>query len=217
MWIPAFTQMAVDEDLTLSLAVRSGCLWQRDAYKLSRAIIEACRRVKTDAYDRVVPALDPDLIVLVNAREPKGQPQATYVDDDPFNAVLRRSTPASLDELGAGGRDLVIIESAPTPTDDRFNPLDCLSEAEVVESCRFVSSTVLDWHTQLERDLAARSDQLTTVDLDRLVCPFAPICDPIIGETVVFWNGQHLTAAYSRSLAPDVARALREQGLLDPG
>ncbi len=110
MWIPAFTAMAEERDLTLSLAVTPGCPWQRDVYKLSEAIKAQCRRNKVDAYERVIPALDPDLIVLAGAPElASGQVSESYT------TTLRRSTEESLVELSADGRDLLIIEAAPVP------------------------------------------------------------------------------------------------------
>lgn len=212
MWIPAFKAMARSEGVTLSLAIAAGCLWQRDAYKLNDDIVARCRRTKTDAYEQVIPALDPDLIVLINAREPKGPVGAAYTDS-PFDQTLRRSTRESLDELGKG-RQLLIVEPAPTPTDPAINPLDCLDEADVVEQCRFVASTGTNWLLEEERTLATASDSIATADFSHLICPFFPICDPIVDDKVVFWNGRHITSEYSRTLGDDVGRYLKEQGLI---
>ena len=98
---PAFTKIAEAEDLTLSAVVSLGCRWQRDLYYSTAEIRERCRKEKEDAYDRVIPALDPDLIVLVNAHEDQGHlpPNASDVDD----ATLRSMTAASLKELAADG------------------------------------------------------------------------------------------------------------------
>lgn len=53
-------------------------------------------------------------------------------------------------------------------------------------------------------------------DLGRLACPFLPICDPVLKGRVVWWDGQHLAAGYSASLADELGAALRLLGLL-PG
>ena len=47
-----------------------------------------------------------------------------------------------------------------------------------------------------------------------MLCPFEPICDPMAGDTVVFWNGNHITKAYSEQLAQPIADQLRELGLI---
>ena len=214
-WIPAFTEMAEAQDLTLSLAVTEGCPWQEDIYKLNEEIRARCRRTKTDAYDRVIPALDPDLVVVSNAHEPDGPPSSEYTES-PLNSALRKATPASIEELGAGGREVVIIESLATPADREFDPRLCLEGAEWVEECRFVANTTLDWHTQLERDVAESSPSVRTADFDRLACPFLPICDPIIDDTIVFWNGSHIAERYSSMLGPDLTAYFTEQDLI-PG
>ncbi len=90
-----------------------------------------------------------------------------------------------------------------------------MAQSEWVESCRFVARPGPSWLELLERDEAARSDQITTTDLDRLICPFLPICDPIVGGKVVFWNQEHMAEGYSRSLAPALATYLEDQGLID--
>ena len=48
MMIPAFERLARDENLTLSVAVRSGCPWQRATHHLSVEIIADGRRSKAD-------------------------------------------------------------------------------------------------------------------------------------------------------------------------
>jgi hypothetical protein len=52
------------------------------------------------------------------------------------------------------------------------------------------------------------------VDLDRLVCPYLPICDPILGGTVVQFDGSHLTNKFSTALAPDLAKYLTDNGIV---
>ena len=210
MWIPALSEVARTHDLTLSLAVTPGCPWQRGLYVLNKEIRDQCRRNKEDAYTRVIPALRPDLVVVAGAPEQESE------DADPGrSARIRRSTVETLQAFEADGTDVLIIESAPTPDVTGFNPLDCLAKAGSVEACRFVARPSPSWVEQLERDQADGSERVTTVDLDRLICPFLPICDTIVGGRVVFYNGEHLTESFSRSLAPQLATYLDGQGFLD--
>jgi peptidoglycan/LPS O-acetylase OafA/YrhL len=216
MWIPAFTRMAEERGLKLSLAVAPGCLWQREAYKFNDAIDAECRRVKEDAYERTIDSLDPDLLVLTNARESPGPPRPDFRARPQVNEVLRRSTPDSLDQLSAERRRILIVKPAPTPVDLERSPLECLSEAEVVESCRFVADQRESWHTDLLEEEAAARDDVDIADLDRLICPFMPICDPMIGEVPVFWNSSHITRAYSERIGPKLGTWLEANGYLPP-
>jgi hypothetical protein len=45
------------------------------------------------------------------------------------------------------------------------------------------------------------------LDLDRLACPYLPICDPIVRGKIVWYDLSHLSIGYSRTLA-DPIRAL---------
>jgi hypothetical protein len=46
------------------------------------------------------------------------------------------------------------------------------------------------------------------------VCPYLPICDPVVGGVVVKWDGQHLTTRFARALAGPVTTYLRDNGLI---
>lgn len=210
MMVPAFTALAEEEGLRLSLAVEAGCPWQRDLYRFAEDIRARCERKKPDAYDRVIPALDPDLIVAVNVHFPE---TAEEFSGSKGAVHLRDTTEASIAELSAGGRDVVIIKSMPTPAEEQ-RPLACLAKADVVERCRFVAPERKSWLDDVQQDLAERSDSVTFVDWDRMVCPFLPICDAMIGGVPVFWNTEHITERYSRTLGPPIAEQLRELGLL---
>ena len=65
MWVPTFTEIAKREGLSLSIAFQTGCPWQRGLqYDLGVDITRPCAEQQKDWFDRVVPGLDPDIIVL---------------------------------------------------------------------------------------------------------------------------------------------------------
>jgi peptidoglycan/LPS O-acetylase OafA/YrhL len=212
MMIPTFTKIAMSEHLTLSLAVTAGCPWQRGLYRVNATITQRCKAAKEDAYMRVLPALHPDILFLMNTNEElvhkSGDPPRTADD-----LMIERSTIDSLKQLERYARKVVIIEPIPD-SPIGMNPLTCLSKAKYLEECRYIASTTPSWAELLERRLAADSPQVSSVDFDRFVCPFLPICDPVIGGIVVKWNGQHLTTRFAESLAGPVEAFLHNQGLL---
>jgi hypothetical protein len=65
-----------------------------------------------------------------------------------------------------------------------------------------------------EREQADQDDHVWTADFDRLVCPYLPICDPIVNGRVVKWDAYHLTRGYSESLAGPITQFLRDNNLL---
>ena len=58
---------------------------------------------------------------------------------------------------------------------------------------------------------------VVTLDLDRLVCPYLPICDPVIrGRIVRADDDGHLSVDFANSLAGPIADLLRQNGVLAP-
>ena len=205
MLVPAFEAMARREDLTLSLEVTGGCPWQRGFYAMSTEIRERCVRHKEDAYRRVIPALEPDLVVLVNV----GRSTKTA-----SLAETAAATRRSLDELRAPGRTLVLVEPV-VQGPIHPQPLRCLQRAEHLEDCRYVVDTDPSPVDRLYRTEARRRDDVEVANLDRLVCPYLPICDPVVDGRVVRFDYQHLATAYSRSLGDELDAYFRAADLLD--
>jgi peptidoglycan/LPS O-acetylase OafA/YrhL len=69
-WIPTFREIARREDLTLSISVFPACPWQRDLFRPETVFNkitmrpEDCKKYKDDVYDRVIPGLHPDVVVV---------------------------------------------------------------------------------------------------------------------------------------------------------
>jgi hypothetical protein len=117
--------------------------------------------------------------------------------------------------MSAGGRrKVVLIEPIPVT---KFNPLDCLSKATYLEQCRYVASTVPDRLERFFRQLARQDHNVYDVDLDHLVCPFLPICDPIVNHQIVKWDPTHLTVKFAQSIAPQLNTYLQQDNVLPRG
>jgi hypothetical protein len=227
MYIPTLTRIAEDNDLTLSVSVRGGCPWQRDLYRVPEAPsglpqpIAACKAFKDDSYDRVIPALDPDVIIAANLDFPARGLPFVGPDGAPLDPGSRASddwlaatTEGSLADLEAPGRRVVVIEPVPVSPLGPPDPLECLSTADTVQACRYVVDPTPSGLEALYRRLADGDDQLWALDLDRSVCPFLPICDPIVDGRVVQIDGHHLSRATARSLVPTLTAYLEDNGIL---
>ena len=226
MMVPTFTEIARREHLTLSLAVKGACPWQRDlfvpAIRVAGKTIrpEGCKAEKEDLYARVIQELHPDVIVvmqypyetpnqLVHFLGPDGRP--LEYGTPAYARWLETTTTASVAALRAGGRDVLIMEPIQIAP---FDPLACLSRAKVLEECRYVGSLVPDSLERLYRRLATRDDRVWSADLDRLVCPYLPICDPIVDGQIVKFDVSHLTEKFAKSLVAQVNDYLKRIGLI---
>jgi hypothetical protein len=181
-------------------------------------LVPNCPESKKDLYDRVIPALDPDVVVAMNAGYEAPRQKVVYVGPDgrPLAggspeqlAWVTTTTKRSLEELRAGGRTVVLIEPVPWSFGvDAIDPLECLAEAVWVESCRFVVDPAPTGVEKLYQRLADEDPQVRSVNLDRSLCPFLPICDPIVGGQVVRWDESHVTGEFAKTLVPVVEKFL---------
>lgn len=222
MYVPALTALAEEQGLSLSVAVVPACPWQDGLqYRIGGG---RCQAAQADRYPTIVEALDPDLVLLANrslddpAYElPMLADGATRVDATSADGleVIEAKTAATLKRLSVPGRNLVIIEPVPTPRagDD---PLACLSEATFLDECRFVANAEPTAVELMYRRLADADEGVWTLDLDQAVCPYLPICDPIVGNRIVRSQGDHLTSRFAATLADPFGRFLADNGLLGP-
>ena len=113
---------------------------------------------------------------------------------------IGKTTTDSLAELRAGGRKVVLVE--PTPYKPNFDPLDCLSKAKVMPRVpvhRAAEPTRLE---AMYRRLDKQYDDVWSLDLDHTVCPYFPICDPIVNHEVAKLDTTHFTRSFVRTLGP---------------
>jgi peptidoglycan/LPS O-acetylase OafA/YrhL len=229
MLIPTFTAIAKQDNLTLSIAVRGGCPWQQDLYAPEISIPgktnrpEDCKAQKDDLYKRVIPELNPDIIITMNLGyenpvEPldftNAQGQILDRRSSGYYADIETATTRSIAAMSAGGRrKIVLLEPIPVT---RFNPLDCLSKAKYLEQCRYVASAEPDRLDLFFRQLAKRDHNVWSIDLNHLVCPFLPICDPIVNGQIVKWDPTHLTVKFAQSIAPQLNQYLQQNNILTP-
>ena len=60
----------------------------------------------------------------------------------------------------------------------------------------------------------AKAEDLPFVDLNEWICPPGrDTCPAVVGGTLVYRQGSHITASYIRSLTPMLYRALAAEGL----
>ena len=221
MLVPAFTAMAQQHNLTLAVTAVPGCPWQQDLYSVRVGDLgRNCPTVKDDLYARACP-LHPDLIVDMNlGYEQPDQKVIVYVGPDgkrvpggsPDEWIEKTTTDSLAAQLADAGKVLPIEPIPIGPTD----PLSCLSQAKVVEECRFVANTQPTNLETLYRKLDTNSTRVWSLDMDKLVCPYLPICDPIVNNQVVKLDRTHLTREFAAILAPAINTYLQQNGIV-PG
>ena len=220
MFIPTFTEIARQADLTLSVAVQPLCPWQEGVFYLTGGT--GCRRAQAFWYEELTNKLDPDLVIL--GERPMDDP-ANPVDlfvtvpvarvdfgSTAFAPALEAASARTIARLLADGRQIVVLEPIPiaTKADD---PLSCLSSAQDEKACEYRANGVPTAIEGFYRS-AAKDPDVWSLDLDELVCPRLPACDPVVDDLIVKRDSDHITGTYARHLADAVAALLRAEGIL---
>ncbi len=219
MLAPALIPVAERRDLTLAAAYLPYCPWERGLrYNLFG---EDCFADQDALFDRRIAAFDPDIVVL--AHRPLDDPAspAGLVDADEGPLVLPKQieraiesrTRATVDALRDDGRQVVIVEPIPVASDD-FSPITCLSQATFEDECRFEAREGPGAQERLFRSLAEADDGVWSIDLDRLVCPDLPTCDPVVDDKVVMYDSNHLATGFAATLADGLEALLVDAGVL---
>ena len=221
MWIPAFTTMAKAESFTFSSLTFQACPWQRGLqYQSSPAVQQACAAHQKDWYDRVIPQLHPDVVfVAQHAYDDPKHPNLFFapgagrisVKSPNFEATLARLSGETLRALRAPGRRVVVLEPVPVPPAD---PLSCLSRGGTVRHCGFRASSGPTPLERYFRRAASSEPDVAAVDLDQVVCPNLPTCDPVVDNVIAWRDNAHVTVTYARLVEPQLDAILRARRIL---
>jgi peptidoglycan/LPS O-acetylase OafA/YrhL len=231
MYVDTFVGLAERRSFTLSVATAPGCLWPEGIARADNlepagtyglTPVDLCRGTQRRWYETIVPALDPDVIVLVHRAIDDPVDPLALVDDadapvdlatEQGRAVYERQVRSLLDQFTDASAAVVIVEPIPvsSPEDD---PLACLSGAELLEQCRFDGPDGPTTVEQIYREVADDDPDVWSLDVDRLACPQLPTCDPVVDDVIVRWNPTHLTDTFAATLVDPFEQRLEDLGLL---
>ena len=227
--IGMFAEMALRDGMTMSTYASAGCPWQRNLFfdapdAFHRRWTAQCKAVKRDLYDRVLPALRPDVIVATSLDYLSDRTHLATLhnaSDHPVapgrggvRAQFARETRHSLDLLTRYGAKVVMVEPLPVTTQSH-DPFQCLLHANDAERCRFTADPgIPDVVNQVYR-AAADDRTVFSIDLDRAACPSLPTCDAVSGGQVTRFDYEHMTPRFAAAtLGPTVTRWFVQHGLL---
>jgi hypothetical protein len=223
--IQAFVGVVKRHDMTLAIVTSPNCPWEQGAVELPVGhpadLAKDCRAHQDDWYQRVVPEYKPDVVVLAHRTlddlitpSAVGFPDGKVIrgDKHAFKAEIRAATDHTIDELRADGRKIVIVEPMPTAP-GAFNPFTCLSKAKYLDECRYIATPRPTSLEKYFRSIANGRD-VYSIDLDHVVCPYLPICDPIVGGVVVKKDPQHITAPFSAAMSKPIDELFVRDGII---
>jgi peptidoglycan/LPS O-acetylase OafA/YrhL len=199
--------LAEREGWTLTVANWPSCPWQRGQfYEMPEAQRRRCDAAREPFYTGRLEALGADLVVASNVFDSDSMADPSF-GGNPTDAAMRAATESSVERILASGARLLVVEPM-TRAPAGYDPLTCLASSAFQEQCRFEADQRPYWAEDQLRELAGQHDGMATLDLDPVVCPRDPVCDPVLEGEVVRWDGAHLTRRFSRTLVDELGAAV---------
>ncbi|MDT0141716.1 acyltransferase family protein [Microbacterium sp. PRC9] len=201
-WFPALEGFARPAGYSVEVHAKSSCPAADIASLRRGAPYPQCPEWRDAVIDRINTS-PPALVLVATYTDPELAPG---VDDDAetWAAAFGRT----LDAI-----DAPVAMMADTP-DMREDPAPCLSaHLSDAAACAQPRTVALEGPARDGEATAAAKRGIPLVDLNEYLCD-ADACPPIIGNTLVYRDSHHLTAAISADMADVLGRAL--QPLLPP-
>ncbi len=114
-------------------------------------------------------------------------------DSPRLNARLnRRTMAATVRTIRETGSAVVMMRSWTRPDFAGVgDPLDCLASAEMTGQCRVPAPQQTHISDAIYDNIALGSTGAATVDINDLMCPAWPVCEPMIDRTPVWRDAGH--------------------------
>ncbi|WP_338011653.1 acyltransferase family protein [Streptomonospora alba] len=190
-WFAALWEAAQANGWRVVSLTKSGCQFSTDPPTRDGEPFPECVQWRAGAMTEL-DRLRPDVVLTSSTR-------ATHAGERVQPGFLERWR-----QLDAMGVDVIGIRDVPRID---FEGAECV-EANGRDGCASPES----WSHAATDPAQGRSDvpaNVELIDLTEYVCPDGR-CPAVIGNVLVYWDHSHLTATYSRTLAPMLEERVRE-------
>jgi peptidoglycan/LPS O-acetylase OafA/YrhL len=205
-WLPALQQVARAQHLKITTFMASECTVSATPVQWDA---EAKQSGCTDWARRVVRETSGDRFDLVVTSERNGHP-AVGRSLSASQDAWQRGYAQMLTAWADAGTRVLVVHDTPFASTSFLSPPACVAEhADDLTAC---SGPRERWVPRDPLFAAAREldrPQIRTVDLNDRICS-ADRCSAVVGGVLVYFDGSHLTATFSRTLAPYLAGPVRE-------
>jgi hypothetical protein len=163
----------------------------------------------------VLPKLHPD-VVFVISQDRDSEFWAQHLEplsgaNVPLAELIRTTTEQTAGLVTSRGARLVILDDMlETPND----PLDCLATADVLGECAVPVPLEQSLTNSIARSTAAAIPGVTTLDVNPIVCPDAPVCAPLIDGINVWRDNNHFSTQIFLHFRDQLWQAIQRLGVL---
>ncbi len=215
--VPMFEKLAEEHDLTLSLNVVEGCLWQEGLLnrKSSDEEQQNCEDARVGWYDEVLPELDPDVVVVMSRPRDDPEQWRGVIErrdgrEQALARMTRRATRSTLRDLSDVAEHTLVVDRLVMP--EAFDPPDCLTTVADPAECSVPVTSTMGTTDRLVHRLAGDLPGLRPLNLNPAFCPDSPVCLPVVDDEVVWRDDHHVTARYAVSRRDSVWTILEGTG-----
>ncbi len=201
-WLPALRAALDPREWSVQVLTRNQCPLPRLGFWRERPAerFSACDEHKDWAFGRVR-ALRPDLVLASNSTTMLDHQVGEPTGAARFPSWRTGMTQALRELVPYAGRVVLL-----SPPPRAGNLQSCLTRLSRPVDC--TTEVPSDWRSMRTAErAAAASAGAAHVDVEHLFCAGGR-CPAVVGSTPVYTDGRHLTAAYARRLAPQLARLL---------
>jgi peptidoglycan/LPS O-acetylase OafA/YrhL len=219
----ALRMLAEEHGFNLWVSTVSGCPWQLGLVKAANVDKRqsTCAQARRDLYERGLRAVDADLVVLTqrardvvdraNLVRPPGDDRAVASRD----ALVVETTERTFAAIGEAGARTLVVQGVWALADSAPPPLECLATARRVQQCRIPVEPGTGILDAVYVATAAVDPDVFTVDINPIMCPAAPVCDPVLDGVPVWRDGSHYSPAVIVRKRDQVWQAMQDSGAFD--
>ncbi|SNY80982.1 Peptidoglycan/LPS O-acetylase OafA/YrhL, contains acyltransferase and SGNH-hydrolase domains [Nocardia amikacinitolerans] len=196
-WVPALDVLAREHGFRITVYLKMGCPLTVAAEPMYKGEpIPDCRDWSAEVIDRL--GVDRPQWVFTTGTRPRDRTG----DETPTDYLEVWS------RLAEHGLNVLAVRDTPWLRRDgiRYRAIDCLAQSGDGVSCGMRRTDALD-EVNPAAEPAASFPNVFPIDLTDALCT-PEVCPVIEGNILVYHDEHHLTASYSRSLAPELGRRL---------
>jgi peptidoglycan/LPS O-acetylase OafA/YrhL len=191
-WFPAVEQSAKDLGFRLDTYTKSGCRSEDTVAAWDDSVNLSCSQWRNAVLGELT-AAPPEVIILASHLGPRPVRAAAAQEQEWTEGLL-----AGFDRLPSSSRIVMLADSPEFAS----SPVLCLStHLTEARACAMPRSAAFNPSIRAAQFAAAAEYGATVLDLSDYFCNDSS-CPAVIGRTLVYSDEHHLTATFSRSLAP---------------
>jgi hypothetical protein len=222
MLAPTMEKLAREHGFNLSASIISGCPWLRGVVKAATTADQQvrCAEARESLYTEGLAAMDADVVVLIQRSRDDSvgakmtRPPGDDRPEKPLTALLTESARRTFRGLSELGVQTLVVHGVWMPVESYGEPLDCLAKARRTSMCRVPVLPLTGVLDALYRTEAATNPAVEDLNLNPIVCPTGPICEPVSRGVPVWRDRLHYTPRVLVRHRAEIWRAIEETGVL---